>query len=229
MNLVFIVVEGEREGDLFRVLPGLTIGRSKADISLRDSRVSGVHARIEQNQTGELVLVDAESSNGIWIEYDRVESIVLKPGVKVRIGSSVLEVVEEAALDLRPEERDTWQGKVWSYLKTLSTKSGFTKKEGAGVFDPAVQLDFIRGPQTGERWTLGFGPRAVGSAAADLQLEDPEAPGESFLIIPEGQKVRFKTPHPELVKLNDFTKTTEILKEGDVISIGENAIRISFR
>ena len=71
----------------------LTIGRDarRAAFVLADPAVSGLHARIERNG-GLPVLVDAGSTNGTYVNDERVTRRVLRPGDRVTLGDSQLVV-----------------------------------------------------------------------------------------------------------------------------------------
>lgn len=230
MGLNFVVRDGERKGDQFRLLPGLTVGRSKGDIALRDPKVSSLHAKIEATDAGTLVLIDSGSSNGLWIDDQQHEKIELKAGQIIKIGGTVLEVLEDFDLDLDESERDTWQGKLWGYLKSVSSKPGPGPQKMATYFEPALELKFTRGPQTGVTWYLGYGPRQVGRASSDLPIDDPSSLDVCFELVPDNDKnVVFTTAHPDRVHLNDRSVESETLRDGDIISFGDNEIRISHK
>ena len=80
----------------------LTIGRAADnDIVLRDARASRHHARID-GRRGSLVLTDAGSTNGSFVNDRRVDSVALGEGDRIRLGTTVL-VVEAVASSDQPE------------------------------------------------------------------------------------------------------------------------------
>jgi pSer/pThr/pTyr-binding forkhead associated (FHA) protein len=85
----------ERNGATVQIAPGLTIGRNRRSASflLDDPKVSGLHARVDQ-VAGALVLVDPGSSNGTYVDSQRVGRCLLVPGLRLTLGSTVL-VVEQ--------------------------------------------------------------------------------------------------------------------------------------
>lgn len=229
MGLNLVVREGPRQGDQFRLLPGLTIGRSKGDIVLRDPKASTHHATVEAGPNGEFYLVDAGSANGIWVNEIKESRILLKSGVTLKIGSTILEVLEDYDLELSVSERDSWQGQLWGYFKSLASGQSITEKMIPSLFSPPIKLSFSRGPQTGEVWVVGYGPRKIGAGSLDLPIDDPSAPDFCFELIPDNQRVRFKTTRPDRIRLNDHAIESEILKDGDFILFGDNEIRVHIK
>lgn len=84
----------EGESLVFRLSPGSTktIGRATgADLVLDVALVSRVHCRLEAN--GEtLEVIDLDSTNGIFVNGDRVTRRHLIPGDTLRIGRVELQV-----------------------------------------------------------------------------------------------------------------------------------------
>jgi len=76
---------------------GVTLGRDPScDLVLPSSRISRVHARIE-DRGGTLTLVDLGSRNGIHRGEERVLSAILECGVRLRLGPYEVEVVDAPA------------------------------------------------------------------------------------------------------------------------------------
>lgn len=70
----------------------LTIGRAAAcTLTLDDTYVSQQHARILRRD-GQHLVDDLGSTNGTFVNRERIAApVVLKPGDRVQIGSTVLE------------------------------------------------------------------------------------------------------------------------------------------
>lgn len=80
---------GLAKGQVFKVgLTGLTVGRgTNNDVVLPDSFASQEHARLF-NRDGEVWLEDLGSTNGTWVNGERIMApIQLVPGDYVKIGS----------------------------------------------------------------------------------------------------------------------------------------------
>lgn len=73
----------------FRILPGhaRTLGRATgADFILDAALVSRVHCRLTALPSGELEVKDLESTNGTFVNGQRVENAWLAPGDRIRVG-----------------------------------------------------------------------------------------------------------------------------------------------
>jgi len=84
------VIQGAATGQIFPISKTRTlIGRSGADINLDDPEASRQHAALEI--VGDVaILRDLGSTNGTWIELDRIEQHQLGNQQEFRIGSHVL-------------------------------------------------------------------------------------------------------------------------------------------
>jgi predicted Zn finger-like uncharacterized protein len=84
------VIQGAATGQIFPVSKTRTlIGRSGADINLDDPEASRQHAALEI--VGDVaILRDLGSTNGTWIELERIEQHQLGNQQEFRIGSHVL-------------------------------------------------------------------------------------------------------------------------------------------
>jgi pSer/pThr/pTyr-binding forkhead associated (FHA) protein len=83
---------------VFRLAPGAvkTIGRSAAaDLILDAALVSRLHCRLEANDET-LEVVDLESTNGVYVNGERVASAHMIPGDRLKVGRVELEVGRSA-------------------------------------------------------------------------------------------------------------------------------------
>ncbi len=101
------VLEGERKGEVIRLARrALLIGRVDADLSLKDPQVSRRHGMIEWLGNGYRYL-DLQSTNGTLVNGRKVPSHPLSPGDEIRIGGTLLRVVEPKASDgVEPKASD---------------------------------------------------------------------------------------------------------------------------
>jgi pSer/pThr/pTyr-binding forkhead associated (FHA) protein len=226
MALIMVVKEGPRVGDQFRPQSGLSIGRSRGEITLRDPKVSNPHAKIIDGEDGYLYLADEGSSNGIWIGEEKADKICLKPGITIRLGNTLIELVEEAELDLPEEQRDTWRGRLWTYLRSENLEDE-SRSQIPSAFAQPIRLEFIEGPFMGHFWTIGYGPRIIGSGSPDLFLPDESLPPICFKIEPSKLGPVVESESKGLLYLNDKEISSEKISNGDVIRIGRHAIRVT--
>ncbi|WP_165864080.1 FHA domain-containing protein [Capsulimonas corticalis] len=69
--------------------PTVSIGRDgDNEIVLAETKVSRHHARIEHEQSGNIMLIDEASANGVFVNGMRVEKAVLHQGDEIKIGDS---------------------------------------------------------------------------------------------------------------------------------------------
>lgn len=88
-----VVVKGAHRGEHVKIGGGpITIGRAKtAHLALHeDTKVSHVHARVLPMENERFILEDLGSTNGTFVNDERIEQIPLRSGDLVRIGRSLL-------------------------------------------------------------------------------------------------------------------------------------------
>jgi pSer/pThr/pTyr-binding forkhead associated (FHA) protein len=90
-NVTFQVLEGVDRGRVFRNLTiPLTIGREEGNLlRLNDERVSRFHAKIQEDN-GDIILTDLESTNGTRVNGNVVQIRRLRPGDRINVGRSLL-------------------------------------------------------------------------------------------------------------------------------------------
>lgn len=225
------ILEGPNAGSRFKAEDGITIGRSQADIIVKDPKISGTHAKFGIDGKGQYVLLDLDSSNGLHINGRRVKKVALLPGVIFEVGRTQFKVItvdEAEAIDF--SRLITWRSlladKLTAAIETLpSSASQYAKVQS---FTPALHLKFIQGIQTDQEWTLGYGPRHAGGESLDLELLDIDAPKDAFVLSPSPGGVELKILSPDKVRLNNLTVTSDILKDGDQISFGNSILRVRY-
>jgi pSer/pThr/pTyr-binding forkhead associated (FHA) protein len=88
MWILSVATEGLPE-KTFRILPGTvrTVGRSTgADFIVDAALVSRVHCRLTALADGGLEVSDLDSTNGTYVNGERVERVLLRSGDRVQIG-----------------------------------------------------------------------------------------------------------------------------------------------
>lgn len=97
MWILRTVTDGEPE-KTFRILPGnvRTIGRATgADFIVDAALVSRVHCRVTALPGGELEIRDLESTNGTYVNGERIETARLAPGDRLQVGRVELIAMRE--------------------------------------------------------------------------------------------------------------------------------------
>ena len=84
------VIQGAGTGQIFQITKSrTTIGRTGADVNIEDPEASRQHASVEI--IGETaILRDLGSTNGTFVELDRIEQQALNNQMEFRIGSHVI-------------------------------------------------------------------------------------------------------------------------------------------
>jgi len=240
MGLAFKALNGVLQDEVFPLKPGMTMGRS-GDVPLNDAKVSSLHAKVEQTEKGEWVLVDNNSKNGIYYNGERLARIPLDPGVKFLVADLLFEVISYEALDLGndtevaaplPAPPPPRKAKYWHEVLGALIEGNLDTFHDEVLevkpLEPALVLDFLRGVQVTSRWTLGFGPRKIGAASLDLPIWEPGAPAVCFEVIPTDDGLLFKTSHPGIVTINGQEVDSKVLHVGDKIQISETVIEVDF-
>ncbi len=90
-TVTFQVLDGVDRGRVFRNLPPpITIGREEGNgLRLNDERVSRFHAKVQQDN-GDIILTDLESTNGTRVNGNVVQIRRLRPGDRIHLGRSLL-------------------------------------------------------------------------------------------------------------------------------------------
>jgi pSer/pThr/pTyr-binding forkhead associated (FHA) protein len=97
MWILRTVTEGHPE-KTFRILPGneRTIGRATgADFIVDAALVSRVHCRVTALAGGELEIRDLESTNGTYVNGERIETARLAPGDRLQVGRIEMVAMKE--------------------------------------------------------------------------------------------------------------------------------------
>ena len=95
---------GEQPEQTFRILPGgvRTVGRATgADFIVDAALVSRVHCRLTALPDGQLEVRDLESTNGTFVNGQRVEAACLVDGDRLQVGRLELVVTRDAP---RPQD-----------------------------------------------------------------------------------------------------------------------------
>lgn len=157
----------------------------------------------------------------VRVGSDEIESISLIPGLIFHIGQTGFKVIERA----HPAAAD-WEKVSAEFIDNLDLQP--TPKSNLFFFLFPLQIQFIQGPLAGTIYTLGYGPRVLGSNHLDLDLKDPTQPHELLRFLQVGDSVVIENLAEEnsiLVNSTPFKKHT--LVQGDRFTFGSNIIEVS--
>lgn len=95
------VLNGPLKGESFSIEPGFIIGRSTADISIKDPKSSSRHAQILL-ENDNLILADIGSRNGIKVDGKKIKKVNIFNGLVAQIGETLLRFNHDKESKLAP-------------------------------------------------------------------------------------------------------------------------------
>lgn len=244
MSLLLEVLLKNNLSEQYPLYNGLKIGRKKGDILINDLKMSALHACIETDLEGHLKLVDLGSANGIIFEGRRVKKLELTPGLSFQMGHTRFRIVESeeasdplelgfslAEPDIAPSKAaseplssplDESQRRDQNQLSQILQRAALTIRDSSvpiRPFSPPLKVSIINGPQAHTQWILSYGPRKIGSQTLDLLIFDQNTPDVCFELVPQEDGTLFMTAYPDHVLFNGKEKSSEMVKDGDEITI----------
>ena len=250
MELLIKILSGPRAGEIHPVEDGLSFGRKEGKVLLSDPKVSSLHAEVVEGEMGQFFLVDRDSIHQIEAPEGKVRRLRLAVGTTFRLGRTKMQVIDGSeqadsktqvsqfarlsGLAEPPKNSPRLSTKGSSWKTTLATEvpklvaSNLDPVPHFGPFRRVVRLEFIQGVQSEKTLVLGFGPRIFGSDSLDVELQDPSAPPQAFEILPDGNEARFINRDPSTVRLSHRSVSSELLKQGDLITFGQTVIEVTF-
>ena len=212
---VIQVLKGPITGKTFDVKDGLTFGRTKGDIILRDSSVSSLHAEIKIDKTGQILIRDKKSKNKIFMGEEQFENLVLEKNSTFKIGES------EFCLRFIKSPSELW----FQFIRNKLDKVQDAPMALQVFFKPVTIL-FYSGIQKDRQYHLSYGPRFFGRHSVDCPIFDKKCPEKAFVLIPKKSYIQFKTTYPDQVRINDEAIPEARLKHGDEIFIGDSVLKV---
>jgi hypothetical protein len=225
MALYLEVSTGDLTNTRYLLSEGLTIGRSGCDINFPDNKISSRHALIEKDTSNQLVMVDLNSSNGLYLNGKKAKRILLAVGVKIQIGKTFFKIVEPVSKDFSPILQAPWKSVLADEVPQL-TMVDVPEPFAVRPFSSLVKLTFISGLREGEVEYLGFGPRVFGGTALGLDIGEVTDDRPFFQIVPTDTGAQFENLNAYYVQFNSKLLSTEKLKTGDQIKVGVSLISV---
>lgn len=165
--------------------------------------------------------INGLSGNKIRISSEEVESVSLLPGLIFHLGQTGFKVVNRA-----PATAGSWEKSSADFLDNMAFID--LPLTDLHFFLVPVQILFLQGPQSGNIYTLSYGPRVLGSNNLDLNLVDPSQPHELLRFSQVGDKVIIENLADDaavMVNKNSFKQ--HALNDVDRFSFGSNIVEIS--
>lgn len=218
MGLNIRILSGKRKGEEFKLKAGITIGRKSADLLIRDSKMSSLHAAVVEKE-GQLYLVDQGSRNKISTSTGAVDELHLEDGASFTLGDTEFEI-------FYVQTGDVWEEKLSDYLKQIE-KGAKNRAQEIHSFGSLVNLEVISGPDRGKKFVLGYGPRKAGKESLDLPLQEHFEKSELFCVLEKKKRLLLNSKYPDLLSINQKSiAAEEEIHDGDLISFGKTQIRV---
>jgi diguanylate cyclase (GGDEF)-like protein len=196
-----VVFIGNDSGKRHKLKPGtMTIGRSpRADISLDDDRISGIHCLIKW--TDDIIAIeDKGSTNGTYVDSQKIGYAHLPPGVAFQIGHSVMKIEYKDESEIRLEESlvhrasiDTLTGifNRQHFMSLASKEIAYARRHQQAVGIIMIDIDNFKRVNDNYGHLIGdFILAQVSSVISEgKRAEDlfGRYGGEEFIILPRGK------------------------------------------
>ena len=230
-----------------RVGPGSSCraGRgAQAAVRLELPQVSDVHARVE-NRSGRAFVCDHRSSNGTWVNGERVKERRLWPGDEVAFADQPFDV----ATTVRPTTRGAvlavvavlvvltagatavWQGREGGAAESLWTRQMYEEQARTSLGDAIMAYD--RRPPAVDVAVAQFDIALRSLIAADRLRPDRRTPEEIAGAFreaarPLGGELRGRDPYRLWESLQEREDRTEIPDQGDIVAAELSRILAEF-
>jgi len=124
---VVSVIHGKDKGRIFPFISAVTIGRGNgSDFIINDELVSRVHLKVILNNNT-FIVEDLNSTNGTYIEANRIEQFTAIPGAVVHIGNSKLVFSLKSAEQIQTE-KELYKAATTDGLTKISNRLWFMKR-----------------------------------------------------------------------------------------------------
>lgn len=189
MQAELVVVKGNDRGAFVRLQGVTTVGRSsRADLTLDDTKASSIHARLSPlPENGLVLLEDQGSTNGTFVNDERIESVPLRNGDLVKIGRTLL-VFRDQPAQVRLEDIELIGGGSSDMIRRqksspdVAAGSSNALRRASKPADPSLleAMLLAAGELEPRRGVKGILDKALLAAAADrvlLFLQHPTSGG----------------------------------------------------
>ncbi len=253
VKVVVNVVDGPSQGSQFEFSSGeISIGRGRCDLMLRDKKISGTHCKLSISK-GELWLEDLNSTNGTFFGGDRIsipvqlqnmdEFVLGLSRITVSIVESLIPELSQSTIKASfpsetPEYRETGIRRIEALIDDeMASVSKWDHPEVKDIESPSslivptikVTLTKIKGPEGLTNFICSEPITTMGRRGVDIKLNDLDCSRLHAQIEIVGSK---KALIKDLAStngtfLNGKKTSTEELKTGDIIQVGQTFLKVS--
>ncbi len=240
------ILNGEKAGTIWTILDGKTIGRKIGDYIVPDIKASAQHAKLVL-RGDRFYLIDLGSANGIKFGGQTVKELEMVPAVEFSLGRTnfrvsaspelVMDTADSPSKSLSGDDLSdslgpspvirapAWIESLIAMNDFLRTKVNHNSRSISFAKRPVI-LKVIQGNQTGEEWSIGYGPRRFGSDPLENTIWDEELPLVYFQIHFENGGPLIRSDTVNLVFLNDVILREQRLSNGDIIRVKNTKIKV---
>ncbi len=189
--------------------------------TFQDGDMQPEHAKVTLDHNFNWKISGLDGSK-IRVSTDEMDSVSLMPGLIFHIGQTGFKVVERSH-----HSASEWENVSAEFIDMLNLDNHGPSE--LFFFLLPVQIVFTQGPQSGDIYTLSYGPRILGSNNLDLNLKDPAQPHELLKFTQVGDTVIVENLAGEKsiqVNKEPFTKYT-LSDSTNRFTFGSNIMDIS--
>lgn len=204
---------------------GITIGRNPDNTIVIDNlAVSGYHARIDKAGP-DLILTDLQSTNGVFVNKQKIVSHKLSHGDNIMIGKHVILFVAPEKAKEGVQEKKMDMDKTMMLDTAMHRELLAKQREVAGVQKPVEKIgviNFISGSDLGEI-DLNKKLMKIGKAdTSDIKLSGMLMGATAATISrrPSGYTISFMGGMTKLKVNGEVIKESVSLKEFDTVELG---------
>jgi diguanylate cyclase (GGDEF)-like protein len=196
-----VIFIGKDSGRRHRLKQGsMTIGRSsRADITIEDDRISRIHCAIEWLGDN-ITIQDKASTNGIYVNSQKVDHAALSPGVPLQIGHSIMKIEYKDEAEIKAEKNllrrasidvltGTFNREHFFNLASMEIAYALRQQLTVGI----IMIDIDNFKQVNDKYGHQMGDYVL-KWFANIVIENKRTEdlfarygGEEFIIMPRGE------------------------------------------
>ena len=196
-----VIFIGKDSGTRHKLKQGsMTIGRSShADITIEDDRISRIHCVIEW--IGDSITIqDKASTNGIYVNSQKVDHAALSPGVPLQLGHSIMKIEYKDEAEIKAEENLLLRASIdvltgifnrEHFFNLASMEMAYALRHQLAVGIIMIDIDNFK--QVNDKYGHQMGDYVL-ERFANIVIENKRTEdlfarygGEEFIIMPRGE------------------------------------------